>query len=288
VARGERWTPYLFLLPAMALLLLWRYLPIASGLRESFYSNSLSFTGAREFVGWDNFRRLFDDPVFWNAMRVTAVFNLIVNPLQVALALALAVLANQKLRGIGLFRTVLLLPVAISINVTAIAWGLALDTNYGLVNGVLEALGLPAQPFLRSAEQALPTMIAIVSWIGVPYWALFLLAGLQAIPQEVLEAARVDGASRWRAFWQITFPLLRRVLAFVLVADSVVNLTLFAPPYLLTRGGPRETTNLAMYEAWQRGFVYGDLGASSAMVLVLLAITVAVVAIEFALLRPSH
>jgi len=288
MARGERWTPYLFLLPAMALLLLWRYLPIAAGLRESFYSNSLSFSGAREFVGWDNFRRLFDDPAFWNAMRVTAVFNLIVNPLQVVLALALAVLANQKLRGIGLFRTVLLLPVAISINVTAIAWGLALDTNYGLVNGVLEAVGLSAQPFLRSPEQALPTMIAIVSWIGVPYWALFLLAGLQAIPREVLEAARVDGASRWQAFWQITFPLLRRVLAFVLVADSVVNLTLFAPPYLLTRGGPRETTNLAMYEAWQRGFVYGDLGASSAMVLVLLAITVTIVAIEFALLRPSH
>lgn len=288
MVRSERWTPYLFLLPAMALLLLWRYVPIAAGLRESFFSNSLSFTGAREFVGLDNFRRLIDDPVFWNSLRVTAVFNLIVNPLQIGLALALAVLANQKLRGIGLFRTVLLLPVAISINVTSIAWGLALDTNYGLVNGVLKTLGFAGQPFLRSPEQALPTMIAIVSWIGVPYWALFLLAGLQGIPREVLEAARIDGANRWQAFWQVTFPLMRRVLAFVLVADSVVNLTLFAPPYLLTRGGPQETTNLAMYEAWQRGFVYGDLGASSAMVLVLLAITVAIVAAEFALLRPRH
>lgn len=288
MVRSERWTPYLFLLPAIGLLLLWRYVPIASGLRESFYSNSLSFTGAREYVGLDNFRRLFDDPVFWNSLRVTAFFNLIVNPLQVVLALALAVLANQKLPGIGLFRTVLLLPVAISINVTAIAWGLALDSNYGLVNGVLEAIGVTAQPFLRSPQQALPTMIAIVSWIGVPYWALFLLAGLQGIPREVLEAARVDGASRWRTFWGVTFPLLRRVLAFVLVADTVVNLTLFAPPYLLTRGGPRETTNLAMYEAWQRGFTYGDIGASSAMVLVLLAVTIAIVALEFVLLRPSH
>ncbi len=288
MARSERWTPYLFLLPAMALLLMWRYVPMVSGLRESFYSNALSLTGAKEYVGLDNFTRLFDDPVFWQSLRVTLLFNLIVSPLQTVLALALAVLANQKLRGIGLFRTVLLLPVAISINITSIAWGQALDTNYGLVNGLLEAVGLERQPFLRSVDQALPTMIGIVSWIGIPFWMLFLLAGLQGVPHEVLEAARIDGANRLQAFWQVTVPLLRRTIAFVLVSDTVINFTLFAPPYLLTRGGPQESTNLMMYEAWQRGFVYGDLGASSAMVLVLLLITVVVVAVEFALLRPRH
>ena len=288
MTRAERWTPYLFLLPAMALLLMWRYVPMVSGLRESFYSNALSLTGAKEYVGLDNFTRLFDDPVFWQSLRVTLLFNLIVSPLQTALALGLAVLANQKLRGIGLFRTILLLPVAISINITSIAWGQALDTNYGLVNGLLEAVGLERQPFLRSVEQALPTMIGIVSWIGVPFWMLFLLAGLQGIPHEVMEAARIDGANRLQAFWQVTVPLLRRTIAFVLVSDTVINFTLFAPPYLLTRGGHGESTNLMMYEAWQRGFVYGDLGASSAMVLVLLLITVVVVGVEFALLRPRH
>ena len=288
MTRSERWTPYLFLLPAMALLLMWRYIPIVSGLRESFYSNALSLTGAKEYVGFDNFSRLFDDPVFWQSLRVTLLFNLIVSPLQTGLALGLAMLANQKLRGIGLFRTVLLLPVAISINITSIAWGQALDTNYGLVNGLLEMVGVERQPFLRSVDQALPSMIGIVSWIGVPFWMLFLLAGLQGIPHEVLEAARIDGASRLQSFWQMTVPLLRRTIAFVLVSDTVINFTLFAPPYLLTRGGPQESTNLMMYEAWQRGFVYGDLGASSAMVLVLLLITVVVVAIEFALLRPRH
>lgn len=288
MTRSERWTPYLFLLPAIALLLMWRYVPIVSGLRESFYSNALSLTGAKEYVGFDNFARLFDDPVFWQSLRVTMFFNLIVSPLQTALALALAVLANQKLRGIGGFRTIFLLPVAISINITSIAWGQALDTNYGLVNGMLEAVGLERQPFLRSVDQALPTMIGIVSWIGVPFWMLFLLAGLQGIPHEVLEAARIDGANRLQAFWQVTVPLLRRTITFVLVSDTVINFTLFAPPYLLTRGGPQESTNLMMYEAWQRGFVYGDLGASSAMVLVLLLITVIVVAVEFAVLRPRH
>ena len=288
MARRERWTPYLFLLPAFVLLVVWRYIPIVAGLRESFYSNSLSLTGGRKFVGFDNFRWLFDDPVFWNSTKVTLIFNLIVNPLQIALALALAVLANQKLRGIGVFRTILLLPVAISINISALAWGLALDTNYGLVNGLIELVGFDRQPFLRSTDQALATMIGIVSWIGVPFWMLFLLSGLQGIPQEVLEAARMDGASRLQSFWHITVPLLRRVIAFVLVSDTVINFTLFAPPYLLTRGGPQETTNLAMYEAWQRGFIYGDLGAAEAMVTILLLITIAIVAVEFALLRPRH
>jgi multiple sugar transport system permease protein len=288
MTRAERLAPYLFLLPAMVLLLFWRYIPIAMGLRESLYSNALSLTGAKTFVGLDNFRYLFDDPVFWSSVRVTAIFGIIVNPLQVALALLLGVLVNQSLRGIGMFRTILLLPVAISINVAALAWGLALDTNYGLVNGLLEAVGVARQDFLRDPDQALPTMIGIVSWIGVPFWTLFILAGLQGISHEVLEAARIDGANRLQTFFHITLPLLRRVLAFVLVADTIANFTLFVPPYLLTRGGPGNSTNLMMYDAWKRGFVYGDLGSSAAMVLILLVVMAVVVILEFLMLRPQH
>lgn len=288
MTKVERSVPYLFLLPAMVLLLFWRYIPIAMGMRESLYSNALSLTGAKTFVGLDNFRYLLDDPVFWSSVRVTAIFGIIINPLQVALALALGVLVNQGLRGIGIFRTILLLPVAISINVAALAWGLALDTNYGLVNGLLDAVGLARQDFLRDPDQALPTMMGIVSWIGVPFWTLFILAGLQGIPHEVLEAARIDGANRVQTFFHVTLPLLRRVLAFVLVADTIANFTLFAPPYLLTRGGPGDSTNLMMYDAWKRGFVYGDLGASAAMVLILLVVMAVVVIIEFLLLRPQH
>lgn len=288
MVKVERLVPYLFLLPAMILLLFWRYIPIVAGLRESLYTNSLSLTGARTFVGLDNFRYLFDDPTFWSSIQVTAIFGIIVNPLQIALALALALLVNQSLRGIGIFRTILLLPVAISINVAALAWGLALDTNYGLVNGILELVGVARQDFLRDPGQALPTMIGIVSWIGVPFWTLFILAGLQSIPHEVLEAARIDGANRIQAFLNVTLPLLRRVLLFVLVADTIANFTLFVPPYLLTRGGPGQATNLMMYDAWKRGFVYGDLGASAAMILILLAIMGVVVLIEFLVLRPQH
>src|SRR4051794_15159671 len=119
MAKSERWTPYLFLLPAMLLLLLWRIVPLAVGLRESFYGNALNLTSGREWVGLDNYRYIFDDPTFWKSVRVTLLFNLIVNPLQVVLAILLAVLAYQRVPGITFFRTILLLPVAIAINIAA-------------------------------------------------------------------------------------------------------------------------------------------------------------------------
>ena len=128
----------------------------------------------------------------------------------------------------------------------------------------------------------------MISWIGVPYWSLFFLAGLQGISSDVLESARVDGAGSLRTFISIKLPLLRRVIAFVLVTDTVVNFTLFAPVYLLTRGGPQLSTHLVMYEAYRRGLVYGDIGIASAIICVLLIIVVLVVALEFLILRPRH
>jgi ABC-type sugar transport system permease subunit len=141
---------------------------------------------------------------------------------------------------------------------------------------------------LNDADLALWTLIGIISWVGVPYWSMFFLAGLQDISQEVLQAAHIDGANNLMTFLKIKIPLLRHVIAFVLVTDTVVNFTLFAPVYLLTRGGPQLSTNLIMYEAWRRGFVYGDLGVASAMVSVLLVVVIVFVAIEFFLFRPQR
>ena len=286
--RFERLTPLFFLAPAIILLVVFRYIPIVLGFEEALYTNSLTQAGARKFVGLGNFIEVFEDPVVWGSFQTTLVFSLVVNPLQVGLALLLAELLNQRVPGIAVFRAIYLVPVAISINVTAIAWGLALDPNYGLINGVLRTIGLPRQPFLQHPSQALWSIIAIISWIGVPYWSLFFLAGLQGISTDVLESARVDGAGSLRVFVSIKLPLLRRVIAFVLVTDTVVNFTLFAPVYLLTRGGPQLSTHLVMYEAYRRGLVYGDIGIASAIISVLLIIVVAVVALEFIVLRPRH
>lgn len=286
--RVERFTPYLFLLPAIILLIIFRYVPMLAGFREAFYTNALSQLGDHAYVGMDNFNAVLSDQRIIRAFGTTLAFSLVVNPLQVTLALLLAELLNQRVRGIAFFRAICLIPVAISINVTAIAWGLALDPNYGLVNGILRSLGLPSQPFLGSAAQAMWVVILIISWVGVPYWSLFFLAGLQDITKEVLESASMDGATNLQIFLRIKVPLLRRTLSFVLVSDTVINFTLFAPVYLLTRGGPQQSTNLIMYEAWRRGFVYGDLGVAAAMISVLLIFVLIFVLLEFVVFRPQH
>ncbi|MCY3779406.1 MAG: sugar ABC transporter permease [Chloroflexi bacterium] len=284
----DRWTPVFFLAPAFILLLVFRYVPIVLGFEEALYTNSLSQAGARKFVGLANFIAVYEDPVVWGSFKTTLIFSLVVNPLQVGLALLLAELVNARVPGIAVFRAIYLIPIAISAPVTAIAWGLALDPNYGLINGIFRTVGLPRQPFLQSPDQALWSIIGIISWIGVPYWSLFFLAGLQGISKDVLESAHVDGANSLRVFISIKLPLLRRIIAFVLVSDTVVNFTLFAPVYLLTRGGPQLSTHLVMYEAYRRGLVYGDIGIASAIVSVLLIVVIVVVAIEFIVLRPQH
>lgn len=286
MTKAEKWVPYLFLLPALLLILFFRLLPAFSGLLESLYATSFAAGGAKSFVGVRNFQDIFNDPVGLQSIWVTLRFNLIVNPLQIGLALLLALLVNQALRGIDFFRSVYLLPIAISLNVTSIIWGLVLAQN-GLLNGLLRAVGLPAQSFLQSPDQALWSIIMMASWVGVPYWALFILAGLQGISQELYEAAEIDGAGILQRFSQVTLPLLRRVLVFVLVADTIANFLLFVPVLILTRGGPQLSTNTLMFEAYRRGFIFGDFGVSSAMIMMLLLATLVIVAVEFWLLRTS-
>ncbi len=285
--RRTQVTPYLFLLPALVLLIIFRYIPIISGLRESFYSNGLSLNGGQQFVGLANFARLFREEVFARALSNTVLFSIVVNPLQTGLALLLGLLANQKLRGIATFRTIYLIPVALSMTVTALSLGLAFDRNYGMVNGLLATLGLPQQPFLGSPNQALWTIVAIVTWVGVPYWTIFFLAGLQNISAQLYEAAQIDGATKLQCFWHITLPLLRRTTAFVLITDTIINFSLFAPIQLLTRGGPELSTTMVMYEAYRRGFVYGDLGVAAALATCLLLVVLAIVMLQLFLLRPK-
>lgn len=280
----DRWAPYLFLAPAIGLLLIFNLFPTLATLNESLHANSL-VSGGRIFVGLENFQRVYNDPVFWRSLRVTLLFSVLVNPIQVTLALGLAVLSNQKVRGIALFRSIYLLPVAISINVATIVWGLMLNSNAGVINGVLAIFGVPAQPFLTAPSHALWSIIILATWKGVPLWALFFLAGLQGIPESVIEAAKIDGATRWQIFTRVTLPLLRGVFIFVLVADTVANFLLFAPILLLTQGGPQLATNLIMYETYRRGFVYGDLGASAAMLWIMLLIVFVVIGFEFFILR---
>jgi multiple sugar transport system permease protein len=268
------------LLPALLGLALFRVYPIVLAVFESLFS---TFRGERLFVGFENYILLLTDNGFWQSLWVTLWFNLIINPLQVALALLLALMFVQKVPFIGIFRFLFLIPIGVSLPVAVIIWRIMLLPD-GLLNGFLGALGLPPLRFLTSPDLALYSIIAIATWKGISYWMIFIIGGLQNISPEIHEAARLEGASSWQRLWLVTLPLLKPTLLFVLVADVTINFLLFAPIFMLTNGGPRNSTNVLMYEAYKSGFVFGDMGRAMAIVVVLVALLLVIVGLQFWLL----
>lgn len=280
---SSRWTPYLFLLPAMTGLIVFRLAPIAIAIIGS--TTGMSLRGDLRFVGMENFDYLLSDPEFWSSLQITLLFNIIINPLQLAIAFCLALLVFRPLKGLWLYRTMLVLPMAVSTGITAVLFGLFLDANLGPLNGFLEWIGIGAQAFYRAESQALYTLIGIATWKGAGYWMLFLLAGLYSIPTTVYEAAVMDGSSAWQRFRYVTLPLMRKPMAFVLVADTAINFLFFAPVYILTSGGPAGSTSVLMYQAYKAAFTFSDIGRSLAISVILLAIILLIVILEFRLLR---
>ena len=271
-----------FLLPAVLAAVLLRLWPTWRALWDSLHNTPLGIEPTH-WVGLEQFRLLFTDPDFLNALKVTALFGIIVNPLQILLALVLAVVFNEKIRGAGVMRTLVFLPVAIPQSVSAVIWAVAFRPD-GPLNGLLARLGLPSQGFLTSPDQALASIILVVSWIGVGYWMMFLIAGLKEIDPQLYEAAALDGAGRWARFRHVTIPQLSRQLTFVLVADTISNLLVFAPVNILTNGGPNGRTDLIMNDVFDRAYNQGDLGAAAAGTCVVVVIALAIVLIQFRLL----
>ncbi|MFE7977763.1 carbohydrate ABC transporter permease [Streptomyces shenzhenensis] len=269
--------------PALALLVLTRLAPEGFSLVASFEKVD-PFGGASwTFAGWDNFRRLFTSAAFWQVLGVTVWFVVLASPVIVVGSLFLAWLYTRTMPMRGFWRTVAFLPSAIPSLGLTVMWGVALKPT-GVMNNVLEALGLPAQGFYSSTAQALPTIALITAWGGVGYWMVFLIAGLLDIPREVLEAARMDGASPWREFFSVVVPLLRRPLLFVLVANTVWVFQIYAPIQVLTNGGPSGATSTLMFDTVRTATVYSNQQQAMAQMVVLLVLLGATVAAQFALL----
>jgi multiple sugar transport system permease protein len=283
-SRKELFWAVVFLAPAVIALVVLRVAPTFDAVVSSLYKAFPGGLVPPTFAGFANYGSLFGDPNFRETVVRTLLFNVVINPLQIAIALAVSVLLVQKIPAVGLWRTLLVVPVTIPIVGSAIAWGAAFNPQ-GPINAIIQAIGGNPQPFLTSPSQALACIIVVASWIGIGYWMLFLISGLQAVPEELYEAARLDRAGPIRTFFRITIPMLRRQLLFVLVADTVANFVLFVPVQLLTNGGPQDSTTLLMFDAYRTTYGYGSRNLGAAEVIILTIIMLFFVVLQFRLLR---
>ncbi|WP_298802229.1 carbohydrate ABC transporter permease [uncultured Pseudokineococcus sp.] len=278
-------TAVLFLGPALAAIVLLRLVPFAGAAWSTLFERvGVGLLAEQRFAGFANYQQLLSDPLFLGTLWRTIAFNLVINPVQIALAMAISVLLVQRLPGRGLWRVFVFVPCTVPLVGSSVAWGVALRQD-GPVNGILTALGLAPQPFFTSPQQALASIALVASWIGIGYWMLFLIGGLNDVNRELYEAASLDGAGRWRTFTSVTVPMMKRPLLFVLVADTVANFVLFVPVQLLTNGGPDQSTTMLMFDAYRRTYTYSQPNLGATAILILTLIMLAIVAVQFRLLK---
>lgn len=261
---------YVFILPYVVLFLVFRIAP-------TFFAIFLSFTdwkisGAFEIIGLDNFTRLFQDPVFWNALRVTAVYTVIAIPLTVGISLAMAALCDRSLRGMSIYRSIFFLPVVTSAVMSGIVW-VWIFGQEGPLNWLLGLMGLGPFGWLQSDTLVLPSLALVSAWQNFGYDMLILLAGMLAIPKDYYEAASLDGANAWQRFRHVTVPLLKPALFFVIVLEIIKSFQVFDTIFVMTGGGPVRSSYSLTYMIYDQGFAYFDFGYASAAGVVLLVIT---------------
>ncbi|MBW4681617.1 MAG: sugar ABC transporter permease [Microcoleus vaginatus WJT46-NPBG5] len=286
----QRLTPYLFLLPALLLLGLTVFWPAFQAFYLSFTRFEYDLTEAPQWVGLANFQKLFADPIFLQTLWNTLLYLLCVVPVLVAAPLGLAILVNQKLRGIAWFRAAYYTPVVISMVVAGIAWKW-LYAETGLLNQLLQLLGLVRAgeeiPWLTSPKFALFSVMAVTIWKGLGYYMVIYLAGLQAIPAELYEAGAIDGSDGIRKHWDITVPLMKPYLLLVAVISAISATKVFEEVYIMTQGGPRSSSKTIVYYLYEKAFRELEMSyaCTIGLVLFLLILGLSVINLKLADIR---
>ena len=261
----QRATAFWFQTPAVSLLLVFLVVPAIMALVFSFTDFYTLKPNDITFVGVQNYAALFSDSLFWKCFANTAYFVVILVPVEALLALLLAMLINVELKGQVFFRTSFFMPVIASITVVSILWTFLYNPSNGLINALLKSVGLPGQKFLRSADQAMNSIIVMTIWQGVGYQMIIFLAGLKDIPMDYYEASSIDGAGKLRQFFSITIPSLKNVISFIFIYVTIQAFKLFVQPYIMTNGGPQNSTRSLVQYIYQQGFQYKKAGYASAM-----------------------
>ncbi|MEO0136008.1 MAG: sugar ABC transporter permease [candidate division WOR-3 bacterium] len=282
---------YLFLLPALLIILIFRFYPIIQAIRMSLYQWSIA--GPLRFIGFKNYYRLFIDVKFYQSLLNTIWYLLGVVPITVALSIVIAYLLNQKIKGQGVYRTLYYLPVVTSIVAISVVWRWIFNPDRGLFNAFFQFVGMPGVKWLNDPRGifelifhtklsgvlagpsiALICLMIMAIWHNLGYCIIICLAGLQNIPGQFYEAARIDGARGIQLFWNITLPLLSPTIFYLLITQSIIAFNTFTPVYVMTQppGGPLGTTSLVVYYLYEQGFRLWNLGYANALAFVVFAI----------------
>lgn len=258
---------YTFLGPALLILSVFLVIPSIMAVYYAFTDYYLLTPDLRKFVGFDNFIKLFKDPIFLKSLSNTLKFVVLVIPLQIGAALGLALLLNKKRKANTFFKVAYFSPVVMSLVVISVLWLYLLNPNEGMINNVLTHVGLPPQPFLTSPEQAIFTIVFVSVWQGAGFQMLIFLAGLQNIPGDVYEAAQLDGMNKWQRFIYITLPLLKPTSVFIFITTLISAFKLLVQPMVMTQGGPVNSTMTVVYYIYQTGFTDRMVGYASSIAL---------------------
>ncbi|HVL58704.1 MAG TPA: sugar ABC transporter permease [Burkholderiaceae bacterium] len=271
---------WLLLLPAAVLLAAFTHYPAVSTLWHSFWSTPRRNRPSR-FIGWDHYRTMIDDPIFWTALSNNALYALGTIVPSIAIALAMALWVNERIAGRGALRLAYFTPTVLPMIAVANIWLFFYTPDYGLLDQLRSLVGLPRVNWLGSRDTALGALMVVTVWKEAGFFMIFYLAALQTIPPDLKEAAALEGASRWQIFWRVTFPLLMPTTLFVLVNAMINAFRLVDHVFVMTRGGPDNASMLLLYYIYEVGFKFWDSGYAAAMTMVLLAILATAALVQF-------
>jgi multiple sugar transport system permease protein len=287
--RAEARAGWMFVTPALALITVFFAIPVIAALLLSFTDFDIYSIGDpanTRFIGLGNYRVLLADPLFWTALRNTAYYVVIGGPLSVLVSLAAAVLINARLtRWKPFFRSALFAPWVTTLVAVALVWRYIYHPQYGLLNASLGLLGIGPIDWLGNPRWAMPAIILMSVWKNFGYNMLILLAGLQSIPEQLYEAAALDGAGAWHRFRHVTLPLLGPTFVFVGVVTMIAAIQIFSEPYVMTQGGPLKSTLTLVLFMYEQGFRWWRLGFAAAVAVVLSLLTLAGTAVQLRLRR---
>ncbi|GAB2572256.1 carbohydrate ABC transporter permease [Gracilibacillus alcaliphilus] len=276
---------YLFILPAFGLLLLFILNPMAQSLITSFYDVNL-ISDQRSFLGMENYQHLLNDASFYQSLGNSFYFAILVIPIQTALALTLALLVKRSFPGVGVFRTIYFIPFIISMGVASSIFRMMYNKEAGLFNVILDGIGLPVLPFLSNPDIAMIGIVILGTWKSMGFFMIVFLAGLNNIPNDLYEAAQIDGAGPIKRFFSITLPLLKKVMAFVIIITTMDALKIFIPIYVtMAGGGPAGSTRTAAYFIYNHAFQHMDMGYATAAAFIFFIIILIISLIQMRVLR---